>query len=105
MYEGITKKMLFVTPIYYASNASPKEHVDDLLTKSLENFVYQQYDLSYQQADSAYVLAKKIDYSEGIAQAILYKSKVLIEVGLYKDGLRILDEIENEKAYKKHIIL
>lgn len=79
--------------------------VDVILGSSLESYKSQQYELSYKQADSAYKVSVKIPYSKGIVQSTLYKSKVLIDLGLYKDALKILNEIVNEPAYKKHVIL
>lgn len=61
--------------IFSFSDASEKEQVDLLLENSLTSFAYQRFQLSFQQADSAYVIANKIDYSEGIVRSTLYKIK------------------------------
>ena len=89
---------LFLFSFTKAQNAEITK-IENLIEESFINFSYQEYQRSYQHAENSFKISKKINFSSGIVRSLLYKAKVLIELGMYQDAINCLTEVYDEKAF------
>ncbi|WP_300689003.1 hypothetical protein [Chryseobacterium sp.] len=74
-----------------------------LLDNSNKEFRKMQYVESLKSGKDALTISKKSNYSEGITKSSICIAKVLLEIGLYKQGLDYLAYSENQHYFQKSL--
>ena len=91
-----------IFPIF--SQKSSLAEVDSLLKESHQKFAELKFVESSKIAYQALTLSLPLNYSKGIVMSKLYIAKVLLEIGLNREGIEYLEAIDEEAYFKKEAI-
>ncbi|MDF2515897.1 MAG: hypothetical protein K0R59_1193 [Sphingobacterium sp.] len=103
------KQLLFLILLLFTFKSvagdNRKQQVDSLLAKSMEFGSRGNLVTYIETAIKALNLANAANYDEGKAKSGSYIAEGLVTVGLFKEGLKQLDRIENTDFYKNEIFM
>ncbi len=90
---------ILITPILAQNDY--KKDVDSLIESSYFKFIDLQFIESLKLANKALHISTKTKYEKGVTYSNLYIARVLQEVGLRMDAIKLIEKIEEDKYYKK----
>ena len=94
--------IFFITSTFHAQT-NAEGQIELLLKKSLKDFTEIRFNESLKESTDALKLSEKNNYSRGKTVSCIYIAKVLLEVGIYKEGLNYLEKAEKEPFFETSI--
>ncbi|NGM66821.1 tetratricopeptide repeat protein [Sphingobacterium sp. SGR-19] len=103
------KRVLFLILLVFTLKAiagdGRKQEVDSILSKAKEFETKGEFLLQLETALNALTLSNVHNYDEGKARAHFSGANALVNVGVFKEGLKHLERVEHTKYYKEKILM
>lgn len=103
------KRVLFLILLVFTLKAiagdGRKQEVDSILSKAKEFETKGEFLLQLETALNALALSNVHNYDEGKARAHFSGANALVNVGVFKEGLKHLERVERTKYYKEKILM